>query len=97
VHKGVLLCTQGNHHTALRQILLAEKAVAKTFLSYNRVRSTFVPFSQDESLHVHCKKRFSFFPSPSGMSLTKLSPAGKREKREPFLQCMAVLFKPCKI
>jgi hypothetical protein len=25
---------------------------------------------------LHCKKRFSFFPSPAGMSLTKLSLAG---------------------
>jgi hypothetical protein len=25
---------------------------------------------------IHCKKRLSFFPSPAGMSLTKLSLAG---------------------
>ncbi len=29
-------------------------------------------------LHVHCKKRLPIFPSPAGMSLTKLSLAGKQ-------------------
>ncbi len=28
------------------------------------------------ALHLHCKKRFAIFPSPAGMSLTKLSQAG---------------------
>jgi hypothetical protein len=33
-------------------------------------------FAFCEGLSVHCKKRLSFFPSPAGMSLAKLSLAG---------------------
>jgi hypothetical protein len=29
-----------------------------------------------KALHIHCRKRFAIFPSPSGMSLSKLSLAG---------------------
>jgi hypothetical protein len=30
----------------------------------------------DEEMRIHCKKRLTIFPSPVGMSLTKLSLAG---------------------
>jgi hypothetical protein len=30
-------------------------------------------------INVHCKKRLSIFPSPAGMSLTKLSLAWKKQ------------------
>jgi hypothetical protein len=36
-------------------------------------------FVQFEKNGLHCKKRLTIFPSPAGMSLTKLSLAGNNE------------------
>ncbi len=44
------------------------------------VLSSYLVFTATEtdfsSPHIHCKKRLLYFPSPAGMSLTKLSLAG---------------------
>jgi hypothetical protein len=37
---------------------------------------SFLFFAVSENPTVHCKKRFAIFPSPAGMSLTKLSQDG---------------------
>ncbi len=37
---------------------------------------------------IHCKKKLVIFPSPAGMSLTKLIPAGEGKIANLFLQCM---------
>jgi hypothetical protein len=65
------------------------------------MREIIVVFEQcSEALYsVHCKKRFASFPSPAGMSLTKLSldgnkfiiPAGDEKIVNLFLQCRRFL------
>jgi hypothetical protein len=44
-----------------------------------RIFSTNWERSSEGSAKLHCKKRLSFFSSPAGMSLSKVSLAGKRE------------------
>jgi hypothetical protein len=43
---------------------------------------------------LHCKKRFAVFPSPPGVTLTKLFLAGNGKSDNLFLQCTYVLHTP---
>jgi hypothetical protein len=43
----------------------------------SRVRKKNAGREDKEGRAVHCKKRYAVFPSPAGISLTKLSLAGK--------------------
>jgi hypothetical protein len=58
---------------ALREIVTEQKYSEKKLQIVDVIHLASV---EDDLKKVHCKKRFAIFPSPAGMSLTKLSLAG---------------------